>query len=114
MIEALKERPTRAASLRFLLVDNPSTGNPQRESYSVILDGRHEYPLRERHEVSFSPMFDPEGMSVNRAETVRCEIRDIRGRILLFEKDDTSKNSGMFEFPGGKIDTTRRSSSTLE
>jgi len=114
MTEALKERPTRAASLRLLLVDNSSMGNPQRESNSVILDGRHEYPLRERHDVSFSPMFDPEGMSVNSAETVRCEIRDIRGRILLLQKGARSKNSGMFEFPGGKIDKIRGSSSTLE
>ena len=50
--------------------------------------------------------------SVDKAETVRCEIRDARGRILLLEKDAASKNPGMLEFPGGKIDTAQAGHST--
>lgn len=49
----------------------------------------------------------PEAVPVNGAETVRCEIRDARGRILLLEKAPTSKNPGTLEFPGGKIDAAR-------
>jgi 8-oxo-dGTP pyrophosphatase MutT (NUDIX family) len=49
---------------------------------------------------------------VNAAETVRCEIRDAVGRILLLEKHSASKNPGMFEFPGGKIDAARGGRST--
>lgn len=50
----------------------------------------------------------------NRAETVRCEIRDARGRILLLEKDAASKNPGMLELPGGKIGAARACHSTVD
>lgn len=53
-------------------------------------------------------------MPVNKAETVRCEIRDATGRILLLEKDPRAKNPGMLEFPGGKIDTKQSGRSTAE
>lgn len=49
-----------------------------------------------------------------KAETVRCEIRDAKGRVLLLEKDSASKNPGMSEFPGGKIDTVRSVRSTVD
>ena len=50
---------------------------------------------------------DSEQLSPGMIETVRCEIQDADGRILLLLKDRNSKNPGMYEFPGGKIEKIR-------
>lgn len=55
---------------------------------------------------------DSEQLSPGMIETVRCEIQDANGRILLLLKDRNSKNPGMYEFPGGKIDSIQGMRST--
>ncbi|OGH04036.1 MAG: hypothetical protein A2W22_00215 [Candidatus Levybacteria bacterium RBG_16_35_11] len=47
-----------------------------------------------------------------RIETVRCIIEDSQGKILLLQKAKDSKAKGLFEFPGGKIDSIAGDSST--
>ena len=60
-----------------------------------------------------SPTGDRDVTSASKAETVRCEVRDASGRVLLLEKSAASKNPGMLEFPGGKIDQIRAGRSTV-
>lgn len=57
---------------------------------------------------------NPEKVAVDRAETVRCMIWDTKGRMLLLQKDTGSRNKGMFEFPGGKIESIQGPTATLD
>ncbi len=46
-------------------------------------------------------------------ETVRTALFH-NGKFLILQKDETSRNAGNFEFPGGKIDEIKGKDSTLE
>lgn len=59
--------------------------------------------MEEEAEMQMQDVPEKEQKSINKAQTVRCEIR-IGGDILLLQKNGDSKNPYKWEFPGGNIE----------